>query len=285
MAIQFNLAQNLMTIGLAAAKPNFELRFNQLQNTVIKRINEEIDDITERNDRRQEVAALEKEINSLHFLIKQGQDYRSGNKNNLDRAVALSPVFNSAISAFSTNDDDTNLTVDEASAINRIKDDIVKSLKRFFIVKLPDITDGRIIEFLLRNIDDLENLTAVAGTVDAEGADPETNDNRNLLDLLKRVKNKVDTTITVTQNSIFIATGMLLALQQRTLRAESEITDISVLDALRQREEIEATKQRYGRILNAISLSFEASSAFTRTLAADLSPKRIPAGSILNIFT
>lgn len=274
-----------MTLAVLAARPSFELAFLQMQNTVIRRINDEIDKVTKKNDRRTLVAELEREVINLRDLSGRAREYRLGNKNNLDRALNLSLVVTAAISDFSTDDDNTNLTADEATAINTRKDKIVAALKRFYLIKLPGITDGNIIQSLLRNIDDLEGLTAVAGTVDAEGTETPTNDNRLLMDLLNQVQNDVDTTAVVTQNSIFLATGMILEFDGKSFDIEAKITSITAIDVAKQAAEIAQVKQRYANLLSAISLSFEISSQFAENMAKNLSPRRIPPGSVLNLFS
>ena len=42
MSDPLSLPKTLVTIGKASERPNFELQFNQLQNTVIRRINDGI---------------------------------------------------------------------------------------------------------------------------------------------------------------------------------------------------------------------------------------------------
>ncbi len=282
---RFNFAQSFMTLAVLAARPRFELTFLQMQNTVIRRINDEIDKITQKNDRRVLVADLEREVINLRDLSARARVYRLGNKNNLDRAFNLSLVVTSTISDFSTDDDDTNLTADEVTAINIRKDKIVAALKRFYLIKLPGITDGNIIQSLLKNIDDLEGLTAVAGTVDAEGTETPTNDNRPLLDLLNSLQNDVDTTAVVTQNSIYLATGMILEFDGKAFGIEAKITSVTAVDVAKQAAEIAEVKQRYANLLSAISLSFEISSQFAESMAKNLSPRRVPPGSILNLFS
>lgn len=285
MSENINLGAALMSIGQATGRPNFELSFNQLQNTVIRRINDQIEKVNQDSDNTRVVAKLEKDRNELVDEIPQLRTFLFGNEANMHRLLDLSPFVTSATAKFSEVDDDTNLTAAEASDINSLKDQIVERLEGLFVIKHPGIADADIIEKLKDLVADLNGLTAVAGVVDAEGSGSPSNDNRSLLDKFAEAQIRVDVGAEVTQNTAFVSNGLILNFQKKVLEIDSQLIGISTVDAQRRSEEIADLRTQNANLLRAISISFEASASFTDFIAQSLSPQQVPPGSVLNLFT
>lgn len=285
MSENINIGAALISIAQAVARPAFELRFNQLQNSMIRRVNDQIDKINEDTDNTRVVAKLEKDRNELVDDVPRLRTFLFGNEANRNRLLDLSTVVISATAKFSEVDDDTNLTADEASDINALKDQIVERLEGLFVIKHAGIQDSNIIEKLTDLVDELNGLTAVAGVVDAEGSGSLSNNNRALLDKLAEAQIRVDVGAVVTQNTAHVTNGLILKFQKKILAIDAEFIGISTVDAQRRIQEIADLRIESANLLRAISISFEVSASFTDFIARSLSPRQVPPGSVLNLFT
>ena len=285
MSGNINLGAALISIGQATARPNFELSFLQLQNSVIRRVNDRIGEVNEATNNTRAVDELQKDRNELVEDIPKLRTFLFGNEANNARLQDLSPFVTSAIAKFSEVDDDTNLTAAEASDINTLKDQIVERLEGLFVIKHPGIEDSDIIEKLKDLVAELNGFTAVAGTVDASGSGSPSNDNRALLDKLAEAQIRVDVGVEVTRNTASVTNGLILNFQKKSLEIESEILGISEGDAQRRSQEVADLRADAANLLQAISISFEASTSLTDFIARSLSPQQVPPGSVLNLFT
>ena len=285
MSENTNIGAALISIAQAVARPAFELRFNQVQNSIIRRANDQIDKINEDTDNTRVVAKLEKDRNELMDDVPRLRTFLFGNEANQNRLLDLSTVVRSATAKFSEVDDDTNLTDAEASDISALKDQIVERLEGLFVIKHAGIQDSNIIEKLTDLVDELNGLTAVAGVVDEEGSGSPSNKNRALLDKLAEAQIRVDVGAEVTQNTAHVTNQVILKFQKKILAIDAEFIGISTVDAQRRIREIADLRTESANLLRAISISFEVSASFTDFMARSLSPRQVPPGSVLNLFT
>ena len=153
------------------------------------------------------------------------------------------------------------------------------------MIKHAGIQDSNIIEKLTDLVDELNGLTAVAGVVDAEGSGSLSNNNRALLDKLAEAQIRVDVGAVVTQNTAHVTSGLILRFQKKILAIDAEFIGISTVDAQRRTQEIADLRIESANLLRAISISFEVSASFTDFIARSLSPRQVPPGSVLNLFT
>lgn len=284
MSDNLSLPKTLVTLAKARERPNFELAFNNLQNTVIRRINDGIRKINKEHDNSREVETLRKKSREIRDNIPIYETYLFGVESNRLKLVNLSALITSAVAKFSEVDDDTNLTAAEASELATLQAQVVKGMRSLFIVKLPDVTDGNIIENIKILTDSLEGFTPVAGVVDAEGSGSPTNDNRQLLDILNKLKIKADVAATVSEDTKFLANKMILNFNKKGLEIESKLLDTTVLNAFQVADEIDDLKNQYTALLLSISVSFEATSSLTDLLLGSIGPQRPAPGSVLNLF-
>ncbi len=282
---RFTLAESLVTIGRITQQPNFELRFNQIQNTVIKRINKEIDKIDQKHNNFRVVERLQKKFNSLVRSIEVAEQYRFMVQSNHDKFVELTVVVGNAIAKYSEEDNNTMLTSGELADVKALKTDIINRINSLRVIKHPDIVDGRPVENVRDLVDDLQGQEPVAGIVDLADSLFKTNDNRELLDSLGTLRTYSEVGTEVTQNTIWLTTDMILNFQAKAFEIEADITDITVVDARKRSDEIDAVKAKYGDMLRAISISFSTAQAFTQYIAAGIAQPRVPKGSVLNLFT
>lgn len=284
MSDNFSLPKTLVTLAKARERPNFELAFSNLQNTVIRRINDGIRKINKEHDNSIEVDALRKKSQELRDNIPIYQTYLFGVESNRLKLVNLGGIILSAVAKFSEVDDNTNLTAAEVSDLATLKDQVVKGMRNLYIVKLPNVTDGNIIENIKKLTDTLEGLTPVAGVVDAKDSGSPSNDNRTLLDILDKLKIKADVAATVSEDTKFLANKLILNFTKKSLEIDSKLLDTTVLNAFEVSDEIDALKNKYTALLLSISVSFEASSSLTDLLIGSIGPQRPAPGSIMNLF-
>lgn len=279
------LSQGLAKVFQASAQPSFELNYNRLQNSLINRLNDQIDEIA--NDpgpiRAQE--ALARKMKTVQQELPLITDYITGNEHNAAKLETLSESVTAMKALFSRDDDDTNLTADEAADINAARDDIVTKLQDLYIISHPDVTDGNVIGRLKDHVATLESLTATAGVVDAAGTTPATNDNRELLDFMDQLATDVGITLDVTSNTITMSLEMKLDLLAKYADYETQSTELTVVEAERRTREIDDLKIENANLLKAISLSFETANYLSESLGSALQQPVNPPGSVMNLFT
>lgn len=282
------LAGAMARLGTQTAKPAFELQFRQMQNTVIGRLNNDIDDIIEKYDRSREVTQLEKERGKLTDAIPAMQKYHFqsyGNKLRLDK---IYDQLLEAQTAYVDDDQDGDvLTADEAENLNNLKDAVREKIKDLYYLVHPDVHNSSNISFLKDAAKALDDYTATAGTVDASGTDEAnyTNDNRALKDLLGNLVTKTLGAIEATTSTVRVANSMIDDFQDQIANIDVEFVEMQAVDAAAANQEIADKKAGYANMLQAISLSFDMQLQYTEHIASSLHDRSIPAGSIMNLFS
>ena len=273
MAELFPLGASLANLAAAAAAPNFELQFSQLQNTIIRRVNTEIARVNNTGaSKRFEIEKLQKDGLKLADALPLIQAYRQGNANNLGQLQAL--LEETEALAASLGDDDIDQS--EVDAFNAQRDLVVVRLTNLFIFIHPDIADGKAIQFLKQEIDTLNALDPVVGT---------QADNQAVIDGVETFQSKVITALTVTENTIDVALRLELGIQRKQAEILTDFEELTTVEQARKAQEIENIKIDFANILTAISLTFEANKNFAQELNKFLTPFVPEPGSILNIFT
>ncbi len=276
MAEIFPLAATLARIGQFSSQPAFELQFSQLQNTIIRRVNEQIKRINERgaND-RQTVAKLQRDGLKLADSLPLVEAYRNGNSNNLGQIQQLLVDAGTLADALGPDDAVSQAEVD---AFNAQRDVVVDRLNNLFVFILPDIVDGNTIQTLKLEIDTLKALSPVVGSLSTD------QENIDATDAVTTLQDRLLTALTATQNTIDVALNLERDIQVKQVEILADFTDLTTVEAVRKATEIENIKGQFANLLIAISLSFETNSNFAAELNKFLSPIRPAPGSILNLF-
>lgn len=268
-------------ISQASTKIAFETRFNSIQRGMTTRLNKEIEEIANDGTERR-IAVLQKERDKLADLTPNLQDYQFGLTSNSNRFLEISEASQAA--ALSDADSNATLSAEEAAALNAAKEAIAENIRSLQTLYYPGIQDGNIIQLIRQDADRLDALTAVTGTVDAEGTVTPTNDNRELIDLMTEIQERSVTFASSTNTLIESTNQMIIDIQKQVFEQESKLAELTVLEITKKTEEIDELKARYAFILKAISVSFEVSSGLADALAAGTDPAPEP-GSVLNLFT
>jgi hypothetical protein len=268
-----------------ASRVSFELNFAILQDTLIDRLNKKIEAITDDEGAKRLDDRLNRDAKKLNdnlpFVEKvifdtQSNDIRLGN---------LSTNIAAAISAFSSDDDDTNLTAAELATLEGLKDSIVQDLEFLNINTLSGLILPDSVEDLKEYYNTLKDLTPVEGTVDADGSGSPSNDNRTLLDLLGTISSLTDTADLVNANTKYLAVNLRLDILAEFQALDSERLEFNLVELQQRTDKIDNLKAETGNLLRVLSLSFENQAFFVETLGDILSEKTPEPGSVLNLFT
>jgi len=272
-------ATQFAKISQAAQKAAFETRFNAIQQGMIKRLNKEIAEIADDGTERR-IAELQKKRDGLVALIPKIQEYQFGLNTNANRFLEIQEAAETAVTNATG---DTTMTAEEAAALNTAKDEIAENIRNLLNLYYPGFDDGQLALRMGQDAESLDALTAVAGTIDAEGTSPTTNDNRPLIDLLGEIQSRASTFQSSTNTLVDATNEMIIDTQKRAFDLEADLTQLTAVEIARKTEEIEELKLKHANLLKAISVSFEVSSGLGDVLANGTQPPP-EKGSILNLF-
>lgn len=274
----------LTKISAGNFKFGFEQQFIQIQNTTIGRINSEIDKVLKNDTTATRLAALERDYGKLEKNKALIDSFSFDQRNNSLRIPTLQNDVEAAIAAFSTDDDDTNLTADEVATITAKRDELIKNVSALSLSIHPDIATPFVIRDVKNMYDTLKAMDPVAGVVDASGTDPATNGNRQILDDLNTLNDLLSTARDVTDTTYANASNISLNLSATLATKLSDLTQISEVELARREAEIADIKSKYSNILRVISVSFEARIASLEEMNKSFSGFSIEPGSVMNLF-
>lgn len=137
-----NLAQALATVHLAAAGPEFELRFSQLQNTMIRRLNDEIHAVNEAGGSKSEMLGLQSKGKRFAENLPIIEKFLFDTQTNQGR---LSTVFDklSTLAGLFTGDD--NISAADVTTFNTVRQETVDEINKMWQLSYVGFTDGDII--------------------------------------------------------------------------------------------------------------------------------------------
>lgn len=276
-----SLAQALATVSQSASRPNFELAFSQMQNTVIGRLNKEIHAVNEAGGSKSEMIALQREGRKLAENIPLIEKFLFDTETNKGRLATVQDKLTSVIALFADGD----ISADDITSFNTQRQEIVDEMKKTWQLSYTGFTDGDIMRRLKNDVAALEALTPEVGVVDPAGTTPATNANRDVLTGLETFQNKTSTAQTVTLNSIYTVFNMREDMLSNMADIQTAVTELNSTEQLKKLSQVEALKEKYANLLHSISLSYEVSSGITEGLASRLSKPTPAVGSVLNLFT
>jgi len=280
-----DLSSVLSKLAKSNMRFGYERQFSQIQNTTVKRINSEIERVVESDDTPRRLAALEKEYTKLESNKQLIDSFHQDLVSNTNRLERLQTTVGEALSAFTSDDDDTNLTADEVTTLTAKRDALIEDVEGLLITIHPDISTPGVIRDIKNMLDTLKAIEPVEGTVDAEDSGSPSNDNRNIYDDLSMLSGLLDTaydvTVTTKENAADISLNISASLAEKT----SDMTLLSSVELQKRQEQIDAIKAKYGNILRAFSLSFEARMDSLEQLTNSLEGQSVAPGSVLNLFT
>jgi len=261
-------------IGKANARVQFELQFNQLQNTLIRRFNAKVDEVNARvSSKSREIESLQKQSVKLVDSLPIIQAYRTGNSNN---AGALDALLDDVRDLETTINTDNDVTAEEIDAFNAQREIVATKLSNLFIFVHPDIVDGDVIVNLKKQITDLNALSPVVGTLD---------DNSDVTSFLSNLKTRVETALSTTQNTISVALDLEQKIQADFATRQTRILELTKVEKAKRDAELQNLQVDLANFLRAISISFEVNKDFADMVSSRLAEQPPPPGSILNLFS
>ena len=260
--------------GLAnqAARPNFELQFNILQNAVIDRINKEIEKANEASSENRVDAFLllsQRKLETFRENLDRFRFFNSRNawtipdlKTKLGELQAASTAGNAAaFDAILTqvNDAVGNMQVPDGSTVGIFIGDGIGAIRR----------DG------LLNVGGTKITAYSQFTGDAEAQ-------ATITAALTRLDNSYNSVIIKADSAEKIRVMTEKQLTSVTFQIEAARTAAAADKAV----ELAKLRESYGRLLNALSLAFEVNQGAAEQLGKGLfDAEDIEPGSVLNLFT
>lgn len=280
----YGLGKTLAARAAADMRAAGNLQFNQIQNTIIRRMNDEIGKLN--NDRvlDKELATYQKTSNKLREEMPKVDQYLFENQTNLAWMEELQYDVSSLKLTLQGDLDDENVSADEVSAFNAMKDGVIEKLEKLRELSYPGISDGNVIQPIRNLTEELKGLTITEGPVDAAGTENPTNDNRRAYDILEDIGSRIGTAVIVTANTIELTFEYGQDIQNQIAVADAESIQITAVDAQKKTDAIDALRAKNSALLTAISLSFEIASTKAEDLSSQLGTKAPEKGSVLNMF-
>lgn len=270
-----SIASTLASVAQASSRIGFEVQFNNLQNTLIKRFNNQVDVINGSNpSNANRITELQKESNKLVQSLPILEAYRGANRNNYGQLEALQEELAALGASIS---DDNVVTADEVADFTAKRDLVAQRLDNLYVLVHPDFNDGQVIPKLKESLAELKALTPVVGSLDVDNADINT--------FLTEINNKVANAISTTSNTITSVLFLETSVQSKFSITDSELLELTFEEQERRNTEIEDLKVDLGNTLRSISLSFEVSGGLASAITNSLREQTPPAGSVLNLFT
>ena len=267
-----SFASSFGTLASQAARPNFELRFNILQNAVIDRINKEIEKANEASSENRVDAFLllsQRKLETFRENLDRFRFFNSRNawtipdlKTKLGELQAASTAGNAAaFDAILTqvNDAVGNMQVPDGSTVGIFIGDGIGAIRR----------DG------LLNVGGTKITAYSQFTGDAEAQ-------ATITAALTRLDNSYNSVIIKADSAEKIRVMTEKQLTSVTFQIEAARTAAAADKAV----ELAKLRESYGRLLNALSLAFEVNQGAAEQLGKGLfDAEDIEPGSVLNLFT
>jgi hypothetical protein len=284
MDIKNTFAGQFARIGQQLNKQAFEVRFNQVQRGLLEQMNNEKIKAVQANNVEREAAELQKKRDRLFERSDQLRGLIFDLKSTALRYLELRDTAQTKVNSLTEN---ATLSQDDVDAVNATIDGLKNEIAKIkTITSIPglSLTDANLANYLRQDLETLDGLTAVAGTLDADGSDSPTNDNRAVLDALASIAGRAQTYADSTTTLVAAANEILIDNESAAYGAETDLAQLTAVELSRQDEELADIETRYGNLIRAISLAFEVQSGLGDALSQG-NQFEAPAGSVLNLFT
>jgi hypothetical protein len=284
MAFNNFFGEALTRIAASSTRLAFEVRFNQIQNTVIRRLNDKIDKLDTQDESKYVKIDLRREFNAGINALPVIQRYLLDNQSNEDRLSDMSDAVAALRDTFADDGDADNVTQDEVDSFISRRDAIVDSINELWVLTHPDFTDPFALQDLKNDVDTIAAWTPVVGVVDPEGTEPATNDNRSIYEAANTLLTKVNATHSATATTVAMTFTLEQSLQGKLADIDAQLLEVDVLAQQKKIAEINDLKAENANLLQAISISFEASQGLTTYLANGLAGKVQNEDTVMQLF-
>lgn len=283
-----NLAQNFAQAQSAGARPAFNLQFNALQNSIIGRMNDKINQLNLANAHKALDASLQSQraafvqlgtdiepvreatLSTYHRLNAIAEQLTSLNNQVADAAAGNTAAFDQTLAAI--NEVAENLQIVDGTAVGIVVSDGSERLKRNGVL-------------MVTNADGSETkATSYADFFKEPGADP--SDSSGPLVAITSALNRLFLVQDGNQNRADILATTMDNVQKGIDKIDAQMTVQAQLDLANKAAEVAKIKQQYSFTLQSLSLAFESSQSMTDALTARLnSSMQVDRGSVMSLFT
>jgi len=290
MTIQLNQSlgdslKNLLTSTQRQSREvAFNLQFQTLQNTTIDRLNKEIIEVEDVNNRQGALNRLQASADELTDRRREVVQFEYFNSSNNQR---FNDIETRAITASIVAQADGDTSAFSASEVAALQEDIGEiSIEINRLVELNDgaFFDGDHPTALIAKLEELESLSLVEGTVDASGTASEdaTNDNRRALDLLDEISDLAGAAANTSATLNLMADNVIAQIDRELNRIKVDSNEISLEQAIEIEFEVQRLKTKYATFLQAIEIGFDFASQSANRLADAMDPDNFTSGTVLS---
>lgn len=255
--------QGLSQLSLSAARPQFELAFNQLQNTVLGRMNKEIQKLNDESNFNKVDAFLQLKVKELEARQPVIRDFAQRAVTARNTVAGMIDRLDGMTAAAVAND---------AETFNRTRELLAAELKLIPSTSAPTLGlyhDDGIADFQAEGlgVDEFTDSTAAASQVVALRV--------KLYGLMDSLDNRMTQASYLFEQNESELGSAKLEVEAATMGAKAEL--IAKINEMRERN---------GQFLQNMSLIFEIQQDNNEKMAALFQrTNRPPNGSILNLFT
>jgi len=271
-----NFAKGFAETANLTARPNFELQFNILQNTVIQRLNTKIDEVTADDGLNNNIDVFlvdsEKRLNRFKNDL---DDFVFDNGRNINAAGGLAGQLDDLEAALNANNTDEFNTilgkinetvgkthVSNGTTVGIFIDDGIQKLRREGLVSKDE--DGSNVSASSRS--DFADDAAAQSAIDAARAQIV-----NIAEVLVLKGEGAENIRATTEKNL---NSTILQIQAAQIADQTD-----------KANEIAKVREQYSQLLNTLSLAFESSQAIATQLAEKLfNPNAALPGSAVNIL-
>ena len=272
-----SFAHGFANTATISSRPRFELAFNALQNTLIDRLNDKVEEVT----------ADDGLVNNIDpFLVssqKRLQRFQADldhfifdNSRNINAAGGLAQRLDSLQTALNNNNtDDFNAIlgkINQAIGLTHVSngttvgiyiDDGITKMRREGFVSTTD-GDGTTVAATARS--DFADDAAAQAAIDAAEL--------QIANIASVLLLKAEGAENIRENTAKNIRATILQIEAARIAEQAD-----------KANEVAKIREEYGQLLNALSLAFESSQVFADQLGQKLfDPDAVPAGSIVNIL-
>lgn len=269
-----NIGQTLAGVSQMAARPTFELRFSQLQNTLIDRVNKKVEELSKTAGpsvdatKLLERARLQRASETLNTYQQAASNQYNG----------VADIYNNLL------DMDAAEAATDPDAFNNLLGQINQT------ASLLPMADGSAAGIF--SIDGVDNLTALGPLqVTRNGEQVQVTSYSDFTDVAEAqaavtdALARVAASLNVINTNVDAVSGLRESVDKRLGSVSMEI-ELQKTEATAERaKQITKLEGEYAQMLNTLSVSFEGSQSITDRLKGLLQPSQYDKGSVMNLFT
>jgi hypothetical protein len=268
-----SFGQTFSQITSNAIKPAFELRFSQMQNTLIDRLNVEISKLNDDRAGDNKIERLKAEGEKLRQALPVVQDFLVNTRSSQEAIKGVSDSLSTLNDLLGADD---LVVQDEVDAFVAQRDAIADRIDRIFIFSNAEIPNFNAVKQLKEQLTSFKDLTPVVGT---------KNQNLSVTDGVADLRTRSFNAEALVAITVEQAHDVSLNIQSNFIDTDADLIQLESVSFAKKQAQIDDLRAQTANLLQIFSLAFEGQAFFAENLAKSLRPQTNDPGSILNIFT